>query len=46
VPHRPAKLYEFDKNKYKKFEAEGFSFEVKEGKRKERRRLIEALIKS
>jgi ADP-ribose pyrophosphatase YjhB (NUDIX family) len=46
VPHRPAKLYEFDKNKYKKFEAEGFSFEVKEGKRKERHRKMQALANS
>ncbi|MFQ5445739.1 MAG: NUDIX domain-containing protein [Saprospiraceae bacterium] len=44
VPHRPAKLYEFDKDKYKKFEAEGFSFEVKEGMRKERRRMLQALV--
>lgn len=36
VAHRPAKLYKFDKEKYKKFQAEGFIFELKEGKRKER----------
>ena len=43
VPHRPAKLYEFDKERYKQFEAEGFSFEVKEGKRKEKKRLMKTM---
>ncbi len=38
VPHRPAKLYQFDKKRYQEFEAEGFSFELKEGKNKERRK--------
>ena len=28
VAHRPAKLYQFDKEKYEKFVAEGFSFEI------------------
>jgi 8-oxo-dGTP diphosphatase len=28
VAHRPAKLYQFDKNKYEKFVESGFSFEV------------------
>jgi len=28
VAHRPARLYEFDKNKYEKFAAEGFNFEL------------------
>lgn len=28
VAHRPAKLYQFDKEKYEKFVAEGFSFEL------------------
>ena len=28
VAHRPARLYEFDKNKYEKFVAEGFNFEL------------------
>ena len=38
VAHRPAKLYKFDKEKYRQFQAEGFIFELKEGnKRKERR---------
>lgn len=33
VPHRPAKLYQFDKEKYRQFESEGFSFEVKASKK-------------
>lgn len=37
VAHRPAKLYKFDRNKYDKFQAEGFSFELKESKKKESR---------
>jgi 8-oxo-dGTP diphosphatase len=41
VAHRPAKLYQFDKDRYRKFEAEGFSFELKEGKRKEKKRQVE-----
>jgi len=36
VAHRPAKLYKFDYTKYQEFLQEGFSFEVKESKRKER----------
>ena len=28
VAHRPARLYQFDKEKYEKFVAEGFSFEL------------------
>jgi 8-oxo-dGTP diphosphatase len=36
VAHRPARLYQFDKEKYAEFLAEGFSFEFKESKRKER----------
>lgn len=28
VPHRPAKLYKFDKEKYELFKAQGFSFDV------------------
>jgi 8-oxo-dGTP diphosphatase len=28
VAHRPARLYEFDKNKYEKFISEGFNFEL------------------
>lgn len=39
VAHRPAKLYRFDKDKYEKFLAEGFSFELKESKKKEIRKL-------
>ncbi|HMN91580.1 MAG TPA: NUDIX domain-containing protein [Saprospiraceae bacterium] len=37
VAHRPAKLYRFDPDKYHQFQAEGFNFELKESKRKERR---------
>ncbi len=37
VAHRPARLYKFDKQKYLEFQAEGFSFELKESKRKEPR---------
>lgn len=36
VAHRPARLYMFDKNKYNKFLAEGFTFEVKETRKKEK----------
>ena len=35
VAHRPARLYRFDRKKYEQFLAEGFSFELKEGKKKE-----------
>ncbi len=44
VPHRPAKLYQFDKKRYHKFEAEGFSFELKESKSKDQKRRIEEII--
>lgn len=44
VPHRPAKLYQFDKNRYHQLEAEGFSFELKEGKTKEKKKRIAELI--
>ncbi|MFN7117857.1 MAG: NUDIX hydrolase [Saprospiraceae bacterium] len=37
VAHRPAKLYRFDPRKYHQFEAEGFNFELKESKRKEKK---------
>ena len=33
VAHRPAKLYKFDKERYKELEASGFSFELKDGRR-------------
>jgi 8-oxo-dGTP diphosphatase len=33
VAHRPARLYQFDQERYKKFREEGYVFEVKEGKR-------------
>lgn len=44
VPHRPAKLYQFDKKRYFMFEAEGFSFELKESKTKSQKKKIEELI--
>lgn len=34
VPHRPAKLYAFDEARYRELEEEGFSFELKEGRKK------------
>lgn len=34
VAHRPARLYQFDEEKYEQFLSEGFSFELKEGKKK------------
>ena len=34
VAHRPAKLYEFDRDRYRAFIEEGFSFELKESKKK------------
>lgn len=34
VAHRPAKLYQFDETKYQAFVAEGYSFELKESKKK------------
>ena len=34
VAHRPARLYSFDESKYRELTEEGFSFELKEGKRK------------
>ena len=44
VPHRPAKLYSFDRERYRQFEAEGFSFEVKESTKKEKKRRLAELI--
>ena len=38
VAHRPARLYKFDKSKYEEFKAEGFHFELKESRKKTRRR--------
>ena len=35
VAHRPAKLYGFDERRYRELEESGFSFEVREGRRKE-----------
>ncbi|HFA49043.1 MAG TPA: NUDIX domain-containing protein [Bacteroidetes bacterium] len=46
VPHRPAKLYQFDKERYRKFEAEGFSFELKESKPKDQVRRIREMIEN
>lgn len=40
VPHRPAKLYRFEEERYHQFEAEGFSFELKESKKKEKKRFV------
>lgn len=40
VPHRPAKLYKFDKERYNKFKAEGFNFELKESKPKESKKRL------
>jgi len=34
VAHRPARLYQFDRQKYEQFLSEGFSFELKESKKK------------
>lgn len=34
VAHRPARLYKFDKQKYEQLLADGFNFELKEGKKK------------
>ncbi len=34
VPHRPAKLYQFDRERYHLLESDGFSFEVNESKKK------------
>ncbi len=36
VAHRPARLYQFDQEKYETFTAEGFSFELKESRKKEK----------
>ncbi len=36
VAHRPAKLFRFDKGKYRKFQEEGFNFELKESKSKKK----------
>ncbi|TXB68388.1 NUDIX hydrolase [Phaeodactylibacter luteus] len=36
VAHRPARLYQFDRNRYEELLSEGFSFELKESKKKER----------
>jgi 8-oxo-dGTP diphosphatase len=38
VAHRPARLYQFDKERYYELLAEGFSFELKESKKNERRK--------
>lgn len=40
VAHRPARLYRFDPRKYEQFLNEGFNFELKESKRKERGGLL------
>lgn len=38
VAHRPAKLYQFDEKKYQEFLSEGFNFELKESKKKEKKK--------
>lgn len=38
VAHRPARLYQFDRDKYDQFRAEGLNFELKESKKKEAKR--------
>ena len=37
VAHRPAKLYQFDEKAYENFVAEGYSFELKESRKKQNR---------
>ncbi len=44
VPHRPAKLYKFNKDRYHQLEAHGFSFEVKESKKKDKKKQLAELI--
>jgi 8-oxo-dGTP diphosphatase len=43
VAHRPARLYEFDGAKYQEFLDDGFSFELKEGKKKEKKNMLESV---
>ncbi len=40
VAHRPAKLFQFDEEKYRNFINEGFSFELKESKKKALSQLV------
>ncbi len=40
VAHRPARLYKFDRKKYEQFRAEGFTFELKESRKKMRKAMI------
>lgn len=42
VAHRPAKLYRFDTKKYERFRNEGFSFELKEGRKKRKGSPVQA----
>lgn len=42
VAHRPARLYQFDKGRYQKFQAEGFNFELKESKKKESKKKFQS----
>lgn len=44
VAHRPARLYRFDRNAYEALKAEGFSFELKETKRKERKKRKKEMV--
>ena len=46
VAHRPAKLYKFDQSRYKELEASGFSFELKDGKRKRPKKEQSLLVDS
>jgi 8-oxo-dGTP diphosphatase len=40
VAHRPAKLYQFDRDRYEQLLEDGFNFEVKESKRKDKPALV------
>ncbi|HMQ61014.1 MAG TPA: NUDIX domain-containing protein [Flavilitoribacter sp.] len=41
VAHRPARLYQFDPEKYRQFLSEGFIFELKETKKRDNRRKLQ-----
>ena len=42
VAHRPARLYKFDRSKYEQFRAEGFTFELKESRKKMKKILTQS----
>lgn len=46
VPHRPAKLYIFDKVRYQLFESEGFNFELKESKPKDAKQRLATIMEN